>query len=498
MALKEAYNIMFDEHPPHLQVQNHPTAMTGQGERMAFVGMLLRTADLICGLKRLKFSPKKFSEMMKELKRYHPEIAHGVAVLNFLMAGLCRNDKSTLQNLSHLVKALKKAGATCNHNDSFTIKLCDIYSKKNKHIPCTMTLILHFFAIAWQCQKPECCKSAHAIARHYVEKLGSYRNPNNWHYCADCESMLVDILMYTYFLSITDRRMLASLRLSLNCVIRRRHNSERLKQLKQFAKDLFSKGFTEIKHCECPSLDNTYLELSLDYEAIFISGWRANKKPDKRILLEEFLREKDRRLFFIQCRYQVKGDEQPEIVQGKQCKCPRCCEPQMMKQLNAVIKKLGAELAPFIKVHMMLEQGPCDKCSNVFMPSILTQLDDHLIPLQLVTMLEYVQYSDLAFLERLTLGCQPVVRLRDLEPSVERHGCIVCGDCRHITCHEHFRSLHSAASLRYPGRYSKPSIALTVDRRKLRHHNRTNVLHTVPHGIMWFHAIMQLHVIGTG
>lgn len=80
--------------------------MAGQGERMTFVGMLLRTTDQICYLKaRSDRCKQDFASMMRELKRQHPEIAHGMAVLNFLTAGLCRNDEETLDNLLHLVKA---------------------------------------------------------------------------------------------------------------------------------------------------------------------------------------------------------------------------------------------------------------------------------------------------------------------------------------------------------------------------------------------------------
>ena len=122
-VVNRAYTYMFPaphppdcQHTPHQQGPRHLTDMAGQGGRMAFVGMLLRTADQIRYLKvqSIRYG-QDFATKVKELKVRRPEIAHGVAVLNFLTAGLCRNDHQTLANLSHLIQALKDSCQTCKH-----------------------------------------------------------------------------------------------------------------------------------------------------------------------------------------------------------------------------------------------------------------------------------------------------------------------------------------------------------------------------------------------
>ena len=126
-VLNDAYRHMFSAPPPCPTCQHEPqqqdhrrlTGMAGQGERMAFVGLLLRTIERIFQLKAdsLDSSDKSyFACEVKKLKGERPEMAHGVAVLNFLTAGLCSNNPKILFRLLHLVQALKEAGKSCEHH----------------------------------------------------------------------------------------------------------------------------------------------------------------------------------------------------------------------------------------------------------------------------------------------------------------------------------------------------------------------------------------------
>ena len=483
VVLKEAYQYMYPKgipqhrYPPCIHSPDgcpgHLFEMAGQGERMVFVGMLLRTADIICWHKEQSLKPnaqptrQNFEHKVNCLKKHHPGIARGVAVLNFLTAGLCQNDMPTLRNLLDLVRALRESSEKCTHDHHpFHGRLYDYYNRKN--VNCTLILIgemlVHHCTI---------CYSNNGI-EEYERKLAKCLRPSKWHGCSDCESMLVDILIYTKMLERTNNRMMASLRLSFRCVINSNHSLTACQEdLKTFTKTLFEKGFTEVKHCESLSLDNTHLEISLDYETIYMSGYQADKKDGLRTLLDEFLEEKRSRVFFIQLRHQFIGNDG----------LPHCCEPQIMEHLEVVLRKVAkADFAQFIKVHMMLEQDPCHTCRREVMPVILNRLGDHRIPPQLVTMLEYVRRPRIIlkqsppippFLKRLTCGHDhdpPPIRLKSLMngPFEKRHGCIVCGMCRYIRCRRHFRSLHTVPCL-FPGHYSMPSIApLTVDR--LRYH----------------------------
>ena len=461
------------QHVPHQQDRRHISEMAGQGERMTFIGMLLRTTDKIHCLELQHTEDHiDFALLMAELKIQRPDIAHGVAVLNFLTAGLCQNNMSTLVSLLDLVRALRESSKRCTHDrPPFRGALVDFYKGKE----CGRTL----FLIA-QCFYDHCrvCDSSNSNRiEECKRKLGADLDLDTLHQhgCRDCEIMLVDILVYTKILKNTNRRMMASLRLTLNyCVVNQLQNViECQGQLKQLNECLFNEGFTVVKQCDSTSPDNTHLKISLDYEAIYISGWRDDEKSGMRDLLDGFLENKDSRLFFIQCKHQVLG------ANGR----PHCCEPQIMEHLNEVIIKLSkAHLIQSIDMHMMLEQDPCRECRKVIMPTIRKKLDASRIPLQLITMLEYKKRSKseqstsdqsaLVFLERLTQVPEPVVHLKCLDgiplPSEMKHSCIrkTCGDCRYIRCYGHFKADDLSLDL-----YSKPSIALMVDSEKLRRHS---------------------------
>ena len=457
VVLNEAYLHMYPtppQHPPcghapHQQGPSHLTAMAGQGERMAFVGMLLRSADRIRYLKVQSVKcGQDFASKMKELKRWRPEIAHGVAVLHFLTAGLCRNDAPTLTNLLHLVQAVSKSRNMCRQ-DHPPLQMHKFYREGSNN--CTLALINTLLAQCRMCEGAECVKEEKA-------KLRSDLDPSCWHGCGDCESILMDIFMYANMLSVTNFRMLASTRLSLDYVIdlnQFRKNHRMIAQLDQvlggIGRRLFNLGFTQITKLR-QNVSGLKVTLSMDFEVMFISGWQEEKKDDLNcLLLEGFLQRKERRQFYIQCQHQLlKCDPQR-----------KCCEPQMEINLYNATQALYhahsqlAGVLPFLSVHMMLEESPCWTCGSECIPSIVAQMDQQRIPVQLVAMLPYSPNS--VFLERLTEEGGPVQLKADLCPFEERHMCMVHGRCGHVRCHEHCH-------------YSKPSKVLAVKKGTLRYH----------------------------
>ena len=456
-VLKEAYFFMFElpapsdpppcQHASHQQGPRHLMDMAGQGGRMAFVGMLLRTTERIFNFKVKSLPSEKhdkylFARMVTQEKDKHPEIAHGVAVLNFLTAGVCNNDTDTVFGLLHLVQALKQASKSCEHHHC-DVKFFEFYKRTKSN--CTLTLVKKLLD---QCTETKCdtnCKICQEVQR-YKPHLEPHLDPRHWKGCADCESMIVDIIVHSAMFCKTKRRMMASLRLSLNCPINVKRNHGLLKQLQGLPKYLRQEGFTEIQHDTDASLGKGF---SVDYEVLLMSGWQYNKekKEPMHLMLEAFLEcENSRRLFFVQWKHQFIGDD------GK----AHCCEPQIKDLLKEVIPELAKHrLARFIKVHMMLEQDPCDSCREVILPVILTHLGDHKIPLQLVSMLPLRKLS--VFLERLTADGGPVQLKQDLKPFEERNACMVHRRCEHVRCHAHCH-------------YSNPGKVLAVEEAKLRHY----------------------------
>ena len=449
-VLNRAYAYMFPappphppcQHTPHQQGPRHLTDMAGQGRRMAFVGMLLRTAQTIRDLMNLSHQTclpgKDFSERVRQEKIQHPEIAHGVAVLHFLTAGLCSN--AIVFGLLRLVQALKKASRSCDHHH-YDFDFFEFYDTKKSN--CTLTLVKKLLE---QCTEAKCdttCKVYQEIQR-YKPHLEPHLDPRHWTGCADCEAMLVDILVYARMFCNISRRMMASLRLSLNCTINLEQNRGLLKQLMWLPKHLHSEGFVEIQHHMDASLG-----CSADYEVLLMSGWQCGKqkKEPMHLMLEAFLeRKSSRRLFFIQWKHQFIG-------RGG---LAHCCEPQIKDLLEKVVPELAEHrLAQFIKVHMMLEQDPCVRCKERALPDILSHLGDFIIPPQLVSMLPYISGS--VFLERLTADGGPVQLKQDLAPFEGRHVCMVHRQCRHVRCHAHCH-------------YSKPDKVLAVRETELRHH----------------------------
>ena len=449
VVLNEAYHHMFPDppsyppcqHTPHQQGPRHLTDMAEQGGRMAFVGMLLRTADQIRYLNVQSVQcGQDFAIKVKELKGRRPEIAHGVAVLNFLTAGLCQNDHQTLVNLSHLIQALKHSCRTCRHEHP-PVQLYMYYRENSSS--CTLTLINALLA---QCRACEEIQSVNEIKA----KLRADLDTSHRHGCSDCESILVDIVVYTNMLSVTNFRMMASTRLSLDYIIDLREvrmPDRVLDQFKQvlrgFRRSLFNLGFAEVGSIRWDvSGDGFVFKMSMDFEVMFISGWQEEKKDDLNcLLLEGFLQPKEKRPFFIQCRHQL-----------LQCDLQRkCCEPQMLASLDQVTRALHNAhsklkgVLPIISVHMMLEQDPCWSCLKHIIPSIFRYKIG--IPPQLVSLLPFRKGS--VFLERLTADGGPVLLKDDLAPFEERNACMVHKRCKHVRCHTHCH-------------YSKPGKVLAV------------------------------------
>ena len=475
VVLNEAYLHMYPippQHPPcthvpHQQGPGHLTEMAGQGERMAFVGMLLRSADQIryFKLQSSRYN-QDFASKVKELKDQRPEIAHGVAVLNSLMAGVCQN-RQVLRGILFLLQKLKKASESCDYNH-YDINTFKIYTRNNHN--CTLTLF-NMFLDQYTKARCQCYKDI----QDTKERLLPHLDPSRRNSCDNCESILVDILVYANMLQNANRRMMGSLRVSLKCIMNQRQSQVQVQYIQQLVQCLISEGFTNTRH---KVIHGPNLEILADYETIFISGWQEEKhlKGPMRLMLETFLEQSGRRrLFFIQWKHQVTGNDGYS----------HCCEPQIMNHLNVILKiPAMAHLTHFTKVHMMLEQDPCRDCRNIIMPAILNQLGDHMVTPQLVTMLPYIcasrslppELQPPVFLQRLVRD-GPVQLKNDLRPFEERYLCMVCERCGHVRCHEHCH-------------YSKPRKVLAVIREKLRKH-KLHISHQIPaypahHTIMWF------------
>lgn len=428
----------------HLQDHDHEnhdhlTSMAGQGERMSYVGMLLRTVDRIRFLFRKSIfeDGEPFVRMMMRLKS-QPEYAQGVAAIHFLTAGMCQRwidpDSKALLYLLHLVHALKDARKTCKC-DHPPIQLHRFYTEKSTK--CTLQVINHLLG---QC---EACAATQRV-RHFRKMLGDQLHPHLWVGCDECESMLMDTLVYANMLFATNFRMLASLRLSLDYAIDL-SDGEHLEQgLQKIARNLFKLGFAQVDRKRRKELQqgpyNLKYQVSMDFEVMFISGCQEMKDDFNCLLMEGFLQRKEKRPFFIQCQHQL-------------LRCdPRrkCCEAQIGKYLDEW--KLGDMYYPralrMAMVYIILEQDACGTCKEEHVPAIKQHLEQHNIPLKIVAMLDYIENSK--FLPRLTAHGGPVQLKRDLQPFEEHNACMV-RKCKHVRC------------TRKHCHYSKPTNVLAVN-----------------------------------
>ena len=453
------------------------TGLTGQGERLAYIGMLLRTAER---LREIVLHPSRnFAKMIKELKIYRPDLAHGVAMLQFLTAGLCRNNEKTLTKLRDLIRELASNKSCWLLHNCEAIDLLHIYNETPYNR--ILTLINKLLD---QCRE---CGNMVKVKK-LREELGADLDPSNWYGCADCELMLLDVLLYTRILKIPkiNDRMLSSMMLSFSYAIDLRQTScdqveaidEMKKGLEVICSHLSELGLTKVSQRKSVSPNGCFRTESMECEVMFMSGWQEGEKKDT--IFHKVIEECERsRLFHIQRRYQQ------EHAQSGQQKRLRCCEPQMRMCLADVVRKLGnarlalAELVPEhmtlpeMRVSVLLEMDPCSTCKEV-MFDINTKLEklDYFKSegLKVFSLLPYshkkylVSDSPLSISERLLSSCAradictPIQLKNDLKPFDERHRCMVHGHCRGVRCEGHCQ-------------YATPSEALAV--RELRCHELT-------------------------
>ena len=431
---------------PALQHQDYHKRLTvaGQGEQMSFVGMLLRTADRIRWLFiESLIDGKPFKRKLKKVNRGH---AHGLAVLHFLIAGMYQpwidHDSLILLYFLHLVHELKEAGKICKGHHP-PIKLYEFYTEKGRN--CTMNLITHLLNRCQGCATTEGVKV-------YKEKLRVHLDPSSWHGCSDCESMLVDTLVYTTMLSHTNFRMMASLRLSLDYDMKVMDRFDLKDQTPEVivSRSLFKLGYTEVSIretiCEGENIYDSLHKVSMDFDILFISGWKVDKNDLNCLVMEGFLKRKEKRPFFIQCDHQLQRYDRKR----------RCCEPQIKKHVKKLMRKLTDADRPSgvrtATVTLILEQDPCKDCEDEeHIPAIKRRLAR--VPLQHVTMLPYIPRS--VYLQRLTQHGGPVQLLGHLCPIEEGH---VDGvrKCEHSRCGR--KRCH----------YSNPGKVLAVDEKELR------------------------------
>ena len=454
VLLNDAFYIMY---PPQRHCCGRPLVrpqldhkcptVADQGERLTFVGMLLRTADQIRWLSTDHKDGKMVETKLRNAKRYR-EYAHGIAALHFLIAGMYRpwidHNSLILLYFLHLVHELKKAGKRCRHHHS-PIKLSEFYTEKSRN--CTLNVISHLLG------RCESCASTDGVAR-FKEKLRIHLDPSNWHGCSNCESILVDTLVYTTMLSITNFRMMASLRLSIDydmdvtAITASDHAPERIA-----TRSLFKLGYSEISingaFLSEGKFDSLY-KLSMDYEILFISGREVVKNDLNCLVMEGFLKRKEKRPFFILCDHQLQQYDRNR----------KCCEPQIRKHVRKLIRE-------FCKAHqpssalltatatLILEQDACKECEEKeHILAIKRQLGRYGVLVQHVTMLPFIPNS--WFLHRLTTVDGPVRLLGHLVPR--KTECMdVASECKHYRCG--CKSCY----------YYKPRNVLAVDDKKLRH-----------------------------
>ena len=130
-------------HMPSMTGPGYIPGMAGQGERLAYIGMLLRTAQHIRELTNSVSGPLEFAAKIKELKENHPDLAHGVAMLKFLAAGLCRIDRQTPIDLLQLVQSLR-SNDSCRHGHNLggPINILQVYNKAPSNRILTLINIL--------------------------------------------------------------------------------------------------------------------------------------------------------------------------------------------------------------------------------------------------------------------------------------------------------------------------------------------------------------------
>ena len=140
VLLNDAFYIMYPPRRhccrqplPRPQQDHKCPTVAGQGERLGFVGMLLRTVDQIRWLSTDHKDGKMVEEKLRNAKCYYREYAHGIAALHFLIAGVYQpwvdHNSLVLLYFLHLVHEMKEAGKRCRHLHS-PIKLSEFYTEK--------------------------------------------------------------------------------------------------------------------------------------------------------------------------------------------------------------------------------------------------------------------------------------------------------------------------------------------------------------------------------
>ena len=464
-----AYVIMFGHpaargSPPpcvHKQQQDPITGAVREGERLAYIGLLLRTAERICELRYVYSSGSSFLSNIEDLKANRADMAHGVAMLQFLTAGVCRNLGETLSNLRQLVRELAslRCGAMVNHEYD-PINLLYIYNATPSNR--ILTMINRLLA---QCRE---CGKTNRVTK-LVAELGPDLDPSKWQGCGDCELLLLDVLLYTRIFQIpnVNRRMLSSMRLSFDYNIDVMSRDQMKKSLDDTHDCLSNLGFTKISQRSADPPNGGRSKESREYEVMFMSGWQKGEK--KVTMLRKVMEKYDRkRLFYIQRKYQQKRPK-VKCQQDDQKQRWRCCESQMKRCFDEITEKLDSAhkaLAELVPVHMikmrvdiLLEMDPCPECRLALgkMAVQMAQLK-HIQSegLHVLSMLPYPGNKGPSPIrpipERLMSEVDAPIQLRkDLKPFWQRYTCMVHGHCRSVRCDRHCQ-------------YSTPNGALLVKR----------------------------------
>ena len=424
-----------------------------QFNRLGYIGLLLRTSEKLFELESIKL--RELNTKLMELQMYKPDWLHGVAVLHFLGNGLCWNDirrKASIQKKLILqIQTISKYCKTCTKGYPF--KITDFFREGSNN--CLLRLLQD--VVQSSCDH---CRQDKEVSKCLEELDLKGLNPVA---CGDCESMLIDVLVYARLLQRNRHRMLASVWINLEYLFPISVYKDPEKNISfnllETGKKLFQEGYKEVEQYssiipKTKKRKSEIIRLGYQYEIMFISGWLNEKKDNLDILLEEgFLHRKEKRPFFIQCKHHLRRSEEDR----------KCCEPQILKHITHLKLRLNqilssANMGPYSNhsLNMVIEQSPCNSCCILeiipCIAQVLCQNTFNFFSCQ--SLMPY--FPGTHFLERL-IDSGAVVLKNDLKPFSNRQDCMTHCKCNYTTCH-HRKEY-------YICHYSKPDKVLAVHSR---------------------------------
>ena len=208
-----------------------------QHNRLGYIGLLLRTSETLFELELLE--PYELDTKLMELQMYKPDWLHGVAVLHFLGNGLCWNDigrKASIQKkLIIRIQTISKYCKTCTKG--YPIKIADFFDEGSNN--CLLRLLDSICC--------DHCRKDEEVSKCLEELDLKGLNPVA---CGDCESMLIDVLIYARLLQRNRHRMLASVWINLEYLfpisVYKDLEKNKFSNLLATGRKLFKEGYKEV------------------------------------------------------------------------------------------------------------------------------------------------------------------------------------------------------------------------------------------------------------